>query len=167
MRWVKENNKTELLHEYRLLEEEKCRLVVKYNHSQHSARISCDGHYSLFFIEKHHSLHAKTIFKNEYGLEIGKIDQERWHSNKGVIEIQDSKYYYSYRNTPLAELVIYDEDGITELVTCGLNVEQNNAPSAIMTKNTEQQIENSCFLLGLCWYLFLPVAKENIPAFAD
>ena len=146
------------------MDDENCRVVIKYNPRQHSARVTCGIHQRLFFIETTGSLIQKTIFTNEYGLEIGRLTQDSVVGNKGIVTINEKKYNYALKNNPLAELVIYDKNIADPLVSCGL--ESSNSITRIALSNNTESSDNSCLLLGLCWYLFLPVAKENVAAYA-
>lgn len=168
MRWVKEKSGKSGLQEYTLNDDKGCRLTLKYDSINHIARINCKGHQRLFFIEKEGVMNPKTIFKNEYGFEIGKLTSNRKNGNQQVIELMDKKYHYSFENKPLSEIVIYDEECIRPLVSCSLNINSSGNPDILISKNNEEkEMENECFLLGLSWYLFLPVVKENVVAFAD
>lgn len=164
MKWVLVNSLKSTLQEYHLMDDENCRVVIKYNPRQHSARITCGIHQRLFFIETTGSLIQKTIFTNEYGLGIGSLTQDSVIGNKGMVIINEKKYHYTLNNNPLAELVIYDKNINDPLVSCGLQT-SNSITSIALSNNTDSS-DNSCLLLGLCWYLFLPVAKENVAAYA-
>lgn len=166
MKWVLFNNKHAALHEYRLMDDEICKVIVKYSPQQHSARITCGTHQRLFFIETSGSFKPKTVFKNEYGLEIGSLAQESLLGSKGTVIINEKKYHYTLKNDPLATLMIYDKNPDQPLVSCGLKTDYNNNEAAIALSNNTKGQDNSCLLLGLCWYLFLPVAKENVVEYA-
>ncbi|UEG50823.1 hypothetical protein LK994_04955 [Ferruginibacter lapsinanis] len=164
MKWVLVNNHHSPLQEYHLMDEETCRVVIKYNPRQHSARITCGIHQRLFFIETTGSLKQKTVFTNEYGLEIGSLTPDSFTGGNGLVTINEKKYNYSLNNNPLAELIIYDKDMSEPLVSCGL--ETSNSITKIALSNNTDSSDNSCLLLGLCWYLFLPVVKENVAEYA-
>ncbi|MGG9970835.1 hypothetical protein ACQ33O_03480 [Ferruginibacter sp. SUN002] len=163
MKWLLVSNASSTLHEYHLIENNECKVILKYNPLHHSARITCGKHHKLIFVETTGSLKLKTVFKNEYGLEVGSLHQDKWH-NKGSVVIDDKKYNYQLQNNPLAELIIYNNNPSTPLVSCGLKPD-NGATEISLSHNTNG-IDNSFLLLGLCWYLFLPVAKENVVEYA-
>lgn len=164
MKWVMTNNKKALLQEYHLTEQDdNAKAIVKYNPVHRSARISIGDKHRLFFIESAGSLTGKYIFKNEYGLEVGTMSNDRW-GKEGSVIIESKKFIYKILNNPLAELTIYDGNTNKPLISCGLATGINGTSLSL-----SQQINNAdsnYLLLGLCWFLFLPVAKENIVEYA-
>lgn len=159
MKWVMTNNKKALLHEYHLTEEGDTKAIVKYNPAHRSARISVGDKHRLFFIESAGTLTGKYLFKNEYGMEVGTMNNEKW-GKEGTISIETKKFSYKIDNNPLAELTIYDGTTRQALASCGLATGINGTSLSV-----PQQINNAdshYLLLGLCWFLFLPVAKENM-----
>jgi hypothetical protein len=161
MKWVIANNKKSLLQEYHLIEQDKTKAIVKYNPTQRSARITIGDKHRLFFIESTGSLTGKYIFKNEYGIEVGMMSNNRW-GKEGAITIESKKYTYKIQNSPLAELTIYDENN-KPLASCGLSTGINGASLSLSSHNNAG---SNYLLLGLCWFLYLPVAKENIVEYA-
>lgn len=164
MKWELVSKPTAELQEYHLIKNDSCAVILKYNPRQNSARVSCGNHNRLFFVESAGSLSGKTLISNEYGFQIGSMGYEKWNSKEGTIIIDDLKYSYRFNNNPLAELTIFENNTKKQLVSCGLNALQKNAE--ISFTNNTLSANNNCLLLGLCWYLFLPVAKENIVEFA-
>ncbi len=160
MKWLLVSNPSSALQEYHLIENEACKVILKYNPLHHSARITCGKHHKLVYVETTGSLKLKTIFKNEYGLEIGSLQQDKWH-NKGAVVIDTKKYNYQLQNNPLAELIIFDNTPAKPIVSCGLKPD-----NGISLSHNTNGVDNSFLLLGLCWYLFLPVAKENVVEYA-
>ena len=149
MKWVLINNHREPVQEYRLMENDLCKVILKYNPQQKSARISCANQQRLFFIQSAGVLTGKYIFTNEYGMEIGNISHDKRHTNGGTVNIESKKYHYDITNNPSGELTIYDSNSQRPLATCGLGVSDNNS-----------------LILAHCWYLFLPVVKENVVEYA-
>ena len=163
MKWLLVSNSSSALQEYHLIENDVCKVILKYNPLHHSARISCGKHHKLVFVETSGSLKLKTVFKNEYGLEIGSLLQDKWH-NKGIVAIDSKKYNYQLQKNPLAELIIFDDNPSKPLVSCGLK--PDNGITEISLSHNTNGIDNSFLLLGLCWYLFLPLAKESVVEYA-
>ncbi len=161
MKWVITNNKKSLLQEYHLTKQGQTKAIVKYNPVQKSARISIGDKHRLFFIESARSLSGKFIFKNEYGIEVGGMNNGRM-ANEGTIAIESKKFTYKINNNPLAELSIYDGDTHLPLISCGLAA----GIKGIALSQQGNNPDSNCLLLGLCWFLFLPVAKENIVEYA-
>jgi hypothetical protein len=80
---------------------------------------------------------------------------EKWYANTSVIEYDNKKYKLVVRNNPLAEYAI-TENG-EELLAYGLSTADKKIAVSITTTGNAPLIFD--FLL---WYLFLPVANENM-----
>jgi membrane-associated HD superfamily phosphohydrolase len=162
MKWVMVNNKQNILQEYRLVTDSNTKVIVKYNPIQRSARITAGNKHRLFFIESAGSLSGKYIFKNEYGIEVGALSNNKW-DKEGTVIIETKKFIYKTDNDPLAALTIYDSSN-KPLVSCGLAAGIYGTPLSLSSQHN-----NACcnyLLLGLCWFLFLAVTKENIEEYA-
>ena len=156
MKWLLVSNPASALQEYHLMENGERKVILKYNPLHHSARITCGKYHKLVYVETAGSLKPKTIFKNEYGSEIGSLVHDKWLNDQGNVIIEGKKYNYRLQKNPLSEMTIFNNDDSQTLVSCGLNTDDNVA----LFHNTND-IDNSFLLLGLCWYLFLPVVKET------
>ncbi|MEO7768929.1 MAG: hypothetical protein ABIS01_15975, partial [Ferruginibacter sp.] len=64
------------------------------------------------------------------------------------------------QNSPSPQLTIFEGSNHKTVANCSIPVTKSSGSndSAAATK----AIDNNCYLLGLCWYLFLPVVKENV-----
>ena len=92
--------------------------------------------------------------KNE--ILIAKIYSNKWYSNKSIIESKEKKYQLIIKNNPLAEYVILDAD--KELLAYGLNANNGKVNVKITSFNNSTD-----YLLDfILWYLFVPVAIENM-----
>lgn len=163
MKWVMVNNKHNVLQEYRLTDGNNILAMVKYNPIHRSARITIGDKHRLFFIESAGSLSGKYIFKNEYGFEIGMMNNEKW-GKEGSVIIESKKYIYKINNNPLAELTIYDAATNKALASCGLATGING--TSLSLSQQTNTADSNYLLLSLCWFLFLPIAKENIVEYA-
>ena len=159
MEWVLAKNHSLAMLEYHLMDKGIKRATLKYNTHQHVARIQCEGHYGVFFIERTGGFINKTVFRNEYGQEIGKLSFDKRHSHTGPIELNGKKYHYSFQNNPFAELLIYDRSVSNPLVSSGLKSGDDQAPVVFASVSNE---EYSCLLLGLCWYILSSVQENQI-----
>ena len=164
MKWISLNNHKEAVQEYHLMDDDESKVILKFNPQQKSARISCANQQRLFFIKNAGVLTGRYIFNNEYGVEKGSLSQDKKKIKRGKVIIEYKKNKYEITNNPLAELCIYDNDSNRSLIKCGLTV-TGNKPGISFAKNAEHTDHNS-FLLALCWFLFLPVAKENVIEYA-
>jgi len=162
MNWEVINNQRSSLQEYRLIDNNDCKVIIKYNPLHQSARVTCGNHHRLFFLESAGSLSGKTIFKNEYGMEIGNLVHNKFHPMDGSVMIDSKKYQYQLLNNPSPELVIYETDIHHLLASCSIQSAIKNSFS-----DNSATIDNNCYLLGLCWYLLLPLEKGNMVKYAS
>ena len=86
MKWVFVNQFSPSIKKYQLTEGDNIKLVLKYNPEQRSVRVSGEESHRLFFIDKTGLWHNKTILKNEYGVEIGRLSYDKMQ-HIGAIEI--------------------------------------------------------------------------------
>lgn len=158
MRW--ESEKSSSNNEiYNLYKEDKKILTLILNPFSNSARVECDKQKRVFLIRKEGFRRNKTVIRNEYGIKIGELGQDNIDQ---FIAINDEKYHYSSSNNPLAELILYKESKSNVFVTCGLNVADNDQNAVRFTKDKQlSATAHPGLLMALCWYMFLPVTKEN------
>lgn len=161
MQWILIGSSPGNVHEYHLLEENKVKLIMKYNPSQHSARIFFDGKQRLVFLEKSGFWNQGIVFKNEYGIHLGKISFEKWHSqHSGIIEIEGKKYHHIRSNNNRPELVIYEKDIQHPLLTCKLSSDNGNTEQENSYYQQDDQ-EYTGLMVGLCWSLLMPQSIPN------
>ena len=149
---------------YSLCHNEKELLRLYYHPFTNSARVEYAQEKRVFLIRKEGFLRNKTVLCNEYGIRIGQLG--RGHDGGGVLEINQERFSYNIHNNPLAEIVIAKENDPEEpLFTCGLKT--NNGSAQIeLTSKPDHILAPHFLLMALCWYLFLPVAKENVLEYA-
>lgn len=162
MKWesATTSNNTEV---YNLYKEEKKLLTLTLNPFSSSARVECESEKRIFLIRKEGFLRNKTVLRNEYGVKIGELGSE---SREQFITVNNERIYYTIHNNPLAELVLYKESKDKPLVTCGLSTENGNTGVYFSKENNASAIPHPGLLMALCWYMFLPVAKENVAGVA-
>src|SRR5665647_127921 len=146
MNWEVISNERSSLQEYRLIDNNDCKVVIKYNPRHQSARITSGNHHRLFFLESAGSLSGKTIFRNEYGMEIGNLIHDKFHPQEGTVVIDTKKYQYQLQNNPSPELVIYGNDLQKPVANCSIQT-NTTAIQSIFSADTEA-IDNNCYLLG-------------------
>jgi hypothetical protein len=155
MKWVYVNQPSGYIRKYELTEGENTKLVIKFNLDQHTVRISSEENHRLFFIGKTGLWHNKTILKNEYGVEIGRLAIDKVHGT-GIIEMEGKRYNYTIQNG--SELVIFEHTVSAPFAVCDMTA----APSFTSLSATKYSNEEyACFLLGICWYLFPLTAAEQ------
>lgn len=160
MRWEKVSVNTEN-EVYHLIKNEQKILTLHFHPFSQSARVETGTEQRVFQIRREGFLRNKTVLRSEYGIKIGELGQD---NGKPFISINDERYYYDIANTPLAELRIFKSQPDQPLVTCGLKTDNGNPEVQFRRdKNQLSGITHSGLLMALCWYMFLPVAKENTP----
>ena len=158
MRWEKVSVNTEN-EVYHLIKNEQKILTLHFHPFSQSARVETGTEQRVFQIRREGFLRNKTVLRSEYGIKIGELGQD---NGKPFISINDERYYYDIANTPLAELRIFKSQPDQPLVTCGLKTDNGNPEVQFRRdKNQLSGITHSGLLMALCWYMFLPVAKEN------
>jgi len=161
MQWILIGSSAGNVHEYHLLEGSKVKLILKYSPSQQSARIFYDGKQRLVFLEKSGFWNHAVVFKNEYGIQLGKISFEKWHSqHSGIIEIEGKKYHHIRSKNKRPELVIYEKDVQHPLLTCKLGSSNGNTDYDNPYYQQDDQ-EYTGLMVGLCWQLFMPQPALN------
>ena len=161
MRWESvatsnSNNET-----YHLYKDDKKILTLILNPFSNTARIECEKQKRVFLIRKEGFRRNKTVLRNEYGIKIGQLGHE---NNEQFIDVNDERFFYTTHKNPLPELVLYKESIDQPFVTCGFNV--NEGGSGVQFEKDKQLSGTSHpgLLMALCWYMFLPAAKENAVA---
>ena len=152
MKWVMVKHASPSVQKYHLLEGVSTKVVLKYNLLQQSVRVSNDDTQRVFFLERSGFWNNKTIFKNEYGLEIGKMSFEKgFHS--GTIEVDHNKFNYIIQDNPSQQLVISDDQG-NAILTCDLSA-----------SGYKPEQDLSSLVLGLCWFAYPSTGNQNPPVY--
>jgi hypothetical protein len=87
---------------------------------------------------------------------VAKTYFEKWYANSSVLEYGDKKYKLIVHNNPLAEYSIIE--GNKNLIAYGLSTDNGKVNVKITMENSTTD-----FLLDfLLWYLFVPIATENM-----
>ena len=161
MRWENANSvaNNEVYH---LWDKNKKLLTLTFHPFSNSARVECDEEQRVFLIRREGFFRNKTVLRNEYGIKIGELGHE---NDTSYIDANGERFYYHVHNNPMAELVLYKEAKEQPVVVCGLNV--NNGKASFHFENDKDSVSQSGLLMALCWYMFMPVAKENVPEFAN
>lgn len=164
MKWivVSKTSEQEL---YELWLKDKKVMALEFHPSTNSARISSDEEQRVFHLRKEGLLKNKTVLRNEYGIRIGRLGYEKWDANHGYVELGNEKFNYTIGNNPMAELRISRDNSEEPLVVCGLKVKNDSTPVHFSNQN-ELSPSEYMLLLSLCWYIVLPVAKENVAEYA-
>jgi hypothetical protein len=148
---------------YHLYKDDKKILTVRFNSVSNSARVSCNNEKRVFLIGKESTRRPKTVLLNEYGVKIGELGQE---DNEYFIDVNKERFYYAIHNNPIAELVLYKESKDKPLVVCGLKTNDGNTSVEFKKEQSFPASSHPSLLMAICWYMFLPVVKENIVEYA-
>jgi hypothetical protein len=89
---------------------------------------------------------------------IAKVYAEKWYANTLILDYKDKNYKIIIRNNPLAEWAITENN--KDLLAYGLNTDNGNGMVTIKISSAEN---NQDYILDfLLWYLFVPIAIENM-----
>ena len=123
---------------------------------------SADKTISFNIGQKHFSIERKGFWGNILLVtdteeqEILKVYPEKWYANHWMVNYDGKNYQLLVRNNPLAEYVI--SDGKKQILAYGLKPNGGKVQAKITAA-----VDQSDFILDfLIWYLFAPVAQENI-----
>ena len=144
---------------YELWHKEKKLLTVDFHPFTNSARIEYEAEKRVFMVRKEGFLRNKTVLRNEYGVRIGQLGTEKSNSVEGSIILNDEKFYYTIQNNEVPEVIIYRDTPDKPFVVCGLRSD-NGSTSIKYGKEGPLNPTEHFLLMALCWYMFLPVAKE-------
>ncbi|NOT52409.1 MAG: hypothetical protein HOP10_14155 [Chitinophagaceae bacterium] len=163
MRWeiASTDTKKEVYH---LFKNDKKILTLVINPFSHTARVECDNEKRVFQIRNEGFLRNKVTLRNEYGIKIGELGQE---NKENFIDVNDERFYYDIHNNPLAELILYKGSKEKPFVTCGLSSKEGSAAINFKKDKSLSSASHPGLLMALCWYMFLPVAKENVVEYAS
>jgi len=144
---------------YELWHKDKYVLSLIYNPSAGTARIESSDERRLFVISKEGLLKNKTVLRNEYGFRVGKLGHEN-HEN--FIELDGERFFYSIRNQPTDELIIYKESEEQPLIVCKISPAKASEAIELESGKPIESTYGASLLMTLCWLLFQPFAKSKV-----
>ena len=148
---------------YELWHDNKKLLSLEYHPFTNSARIQYEDTKRVFMLRKEGFLRNKTVLRDEYGIRIGQLGYDKAQRSHGTIELHDKRFSFALENAPLAQVVIRSENEQKPQVICGLNSD-NGTPAVKVTRRSDSA--EQFLMMSLCWYLFLPIAKEHVVEYA-
>jgi len=89
-------------------------------------------------------------------LPLAKVYPEKWYSNTSVLEYKGTNYRLQLRNRNLAEYAVM-RDG-QDILAYGLFLDKRKTEGRI----SDAGIKSDYFFDALLWYLFAPIAVENM-----
>jgi hypothetical protein len=160
MKWIVNKPFIGSSHEFQLVENGIVKEIVRYNPIQQSVRVLSKDKRRVFFIEKGGLFNNYTLFKNEYGVEIGRLLIDKWHLRGGTLKMDGRKYHYLIQDREIPEMVIFEHSVHHPLLTCQI-AHLNEWVGDGDSDKSKTQLEYACLLLGLVWYLEVPGILEG------
>ncbi len=136
-------------------------LSIVYDVLLHTARVESNGVKRLFMMYVEGKRQPKTVFKNEYGFDIGSMEPTIDENGNGEIKIYSDKYYYKLPQQPGGILSVFRQPNTQPLI----NVVTEMLATGIFTGTRQHKLPLDffyCILMGICWYLQLPQNKEYL-----
>jgi hypothetical protein len=116
----------------------------------------CNIENNVFIIKRTGFWKSTVEINNQTGQTIAKLYPKKWYANSWTLDFKEKELEVIVRNNPLAEYAIIDNS--KELAAYGLTTENGNLTVRVTTLD-----ESSGFLFDfLLWYLFVPIATENM-----
>jgi hypothetical protein len=134
-------------------------LTLAFNSSSNFAKIEYGDEKRAFIIRYEGMFKNKMVMRNEYGIRLGQISAE---NKENFIDLNDERLFYTITDEKYPRVIIYKESPTKPLAICALQLDNGKGVLPAVRNSATQH----SLLLTLCWYLFSPVAKENIPEFA-
>jgi hypothetical protein len=149
MKWVSVNNGT-AQENFELWGDDKKLAGISFSNTTRIARMVGNFGKRLFFFEKKGLFTPKTVFKNEYGIKMGVIEEIK--KGKGYVELDGRKYTFIYNENNSGELMIYDNGTKKSLLTCSFETFKEGFVKATSLLDTKFP----GLLMALCLYTFQP-----------
>lgn len=145
---------------YHLIKEGKKILTFTLHPFSNTARVECDNEKRVFLIRKEGFRRNKTVIRNEYGFKIGELGQE---NKMNFIDVNEERFFYTVQTDPQEQLILYKESKEDPFVSCLLKTADGNTSVEFKKAKQLSSTSHPGLLMALCWYMFLPVAKEAGP----
>ena len=147
---------------YTLCNNGKKLVTLVFNSASNAARIEYDNEKRVFLIRDEGFRKNKTVLRNEYGVRIGHAGSE---NKEHFIELNNQRYFYALDGNQQPAVTIYKESIDQPLAVCKLDIKDDMLVHAGAKKTLNEKTLYS-LLLGLCLYLFKPVAEQASPAYS-
>jgi len=153
MKWVNINNSS-TKEIFELREDEKVLADISFSKQTRFVRIVSDLGRRMFSFEKAGFLHPRKVIRDEYGIKLGKVEEDK--HGKGIVELDGKKYAFVYEENGSGDLIVYDELMQKNLLRCNFNAIANSLNKTTSLLDTKF----ASLLLLLCWYSFQPHNTE-------
>lgn len=149
MRWELVPSGIPDLKEYRLIDEQRTAMMLRYHPEQNSVRLSCNLNQRIFFLEHHGFIRSHTSFFDEYGLPAGRLHLSHWEADSFHLVIQGHPFQISYRLEATGSFLIYSSD--RKIAVLAVEVVPEDL-SRLTAREAAGNDELVCLLLATCWY---------------
>ena len=120
MKWVNTNNNSSQ-ENFELQDNEKVLAGISFSKQTRFVRIVSHVGKRMFSFEKKGFLKPGKVIRNEYGIKLGKFEEAKPGTGKGIVELDGKKYCFVYDKDNSGELQLYDELMQNNLLTCSFN----------------------------------------------
>ena len=151
MKWVSVNN-TSSKEKFELWEDEKMLADISFSKQTRFVRMVSNLGKRMFSFEKKGFFTPKKVIRDEYGIKLGKVEEVKNGTGKGIVELDGKKYPFIYDKDNTGDLVLYDEGMQQNLLSCNFKAITNT----INKTNSLLDTRFASLLLLLCWYTFQP-----------
>lgn len=132
-------------------------LTLTFNPSLGTTRFEYGNNRRMFMMDKQGFPWNRVALKNEYGITMGYLGHEKWHTrDEGFIQIDNEKFFYYISHEQPVGLVIYKNSKEEPLLVCSL-ADISDHPTRIDKAKS--------LLMTLAWYL-LAHEEHGVPATA-
>jgi hypothetical protein len=132
-------------------------VTLVFHPGSNAARIEYENERRVFLIRKEGFRKNKTVLRSEYGMLIGQAGSE---NNEHFIDLNDQRFFYTIDDTRETSLTIYRGSKEHPIAVCSLDTPASNLHKQYRNNSSIQDTAHFSLLMGLCWYLFHPEAKE-------
>jgi hypothetical protein len=151
MKWILASSASTGIKEYHLVKDDQLLLVLKYSFDLQSIRLINEEERLVFFMEDSGGFGNRIIFKNPYGVDIGKFACNS-RANSGHVEINSITLHFTVVEGNTPKVLIHKRNVQEPLAVCHLPF-YSPKPAA--------QYEQACFMLSLCWFAALKSSVKN------
>jgi len=153
MHWIAVSSPAAQIREYHLHKEENIQAVLRYNPAQNSIRIRSGSCHRLLYVHSAGSLSGRIIFHNEYGIETGQMQWDRWAGSQVLLQLGEHEYRCQVNSDTASELTVMAPLQ-QHIGSCQLMSHLNSTPLPFT--------DHPFLLPGLCWYLSLKEAEVMV-----
>ena len=146
MHWIAVSSPAAQIREYHLLRDGKVLAVLRYNPGQNSIRIRSGSCHRLLYVHSAGTLSGRIHFHNEYGIETGQMQWDRWTGVEAHLQLGGQEYHCELNSDAGSELTVMAP--LQQYTgSCRLMSQLNSTPLPFT--------DHPFLLPGLCWYLSL------------